>query len=460
MRLFFFFVSLFVLSVPATAQIDPEVKADYDQLMNTLVNQYNAVGISAAVRVGDDMWAGAAGISSVDEDLNTEHTFGIGSTSKTFVSATILQLMEEGELSLSDPISDYLPDYEHIEGSLTIKQLLYHTSGLYNYTDHPNFISIIFDDLAHIYTPDEVLNTFLEEPIAEPETEQSYSNTNYLLLGMIIKSITGNEFYDEVAQRFNTAENYPSLTMPPFESEVSDMAHLWMDTTLTGTQAQVDCIENGWVLNSFFSAAESAGAYAATPTDIANWAYNLYSGNVLEPASMDSLFDTHPLLLFGVIPYGLGVLEAQFGCGTSGWGHGGSIIYTSAMYYLPEFDLSLSVLTNDGSQIVNAGGTENIANELACLYIDFVTDVKENQQLQTSIFPNPSTGTFTIQTSEELIGAPLMVCDLQGKEVFRTSCKAGQKNQIELNGLPAGTYLMVIQQGAIQIREKLFVLPN
>lgn len=460
MRLIFLIGSFLVLSAPVYTQIDPEVKADYDQLMNVIVNQYDAVGISAAVRVGDDMWAGAAGISSVEEDLTTEHTFGIGSTTKTFVSATILQLMEEGELSLSDPISDFLPDYEHIDGSLTIKQLLYHTSGLYNYTSHPDFFPAVVDDLEYIYTPEEVLSTYIEEPIAAPDTEQEYSNTNYLLLGMIIKSITGNEFYDEVVERFDTATNYPSLSMPPFQSLISDMAHLWLDTTFTGTQPQVDCIENDWVFNSFFSAAEAAGAFAATPTDMANWAYDLYSGNLLEPASMDSLFDTHPFLLSGIIPYGLGVFQAQFGCGASGWGHNGNIIYTSSMYYIPEYDLSLSVLTNDGSQIPSVGGLENVANELACLYIEFVTGVEEDAQIETTIYPNPSTGTFTIQTSEELVGAPLTVYDLQGKEILQTNCKAGGQTQIELNGLPSGTYILVIQDREKVIREKLFVLPN
>ena len=452
---------LFLCSITSVfAQIPEEVSADYDLLMNVIVNQYDAVGISAAVRVGDDMWTGTAGISAVGENLTTASTFGIGSTTKTFVSATILQLMEEGELELSDPISNYLPDYENIPGSLTIKQLLYHTSGLFNYTEHPDFVEVIFADLEHIYSPEEVLSTFILEPIAEPETEQTYSNTNYLLLGMIIKSITGNEFYDEVAERFDTATNYPSLSMPPFQTDISEMAHLWLDTTLAGTQPQVDCIENGWALNSFFSAAHSAGAFAANPTDMANWAYDLYSGNLLQEASMDSLFDTHPFLLFGVIPYGLGVFSAQFGCGTTGWGHNGNIIYTSSMYYLPEYDLSLSVLTNDGNQIANAGGVENIANELACLYIEFVTNVEEEKTTEIEVYPNPSANLFNVSTPFDLTNAQIEIYNHQGARVQPEIDLQGSVGSLDFSGLSAGGYSIVIIKDQQIYRKQLLKLPG
>jgi len=302
---------LVIYSTAVFGQINNSFEEFLEEGLDVIINEFDAVGISIAVIAGDEEWAGAGGISSEEDSLNTRHVLALGSITKPIVSACILGLMEEDRLKLSDPIHLYLEDREHIDSTITIKELLYHTSGVFDYTTHPTFFDTLFQYDSKVFNVEEVLDTFLLEPVFSRGVKQEYSNTNYLLLGMIIEQITGRPYYEEVIARFNLEQDYPSVSVVPYLQEPNDLAHLWFDIGF----GQIDFQEVGISLNSLFSSATSAGAFVSTPMDLAKFGRDLLSGQLLGEAAMDSFYLYHPYQLSGQVDYGLGVVRSNTYCG-------------------------------------------------------------------------------------------------------------------------------------------------
>lgn len=382
------FSALFLISsISLSAQLHDSFIEFLKEGKTVITEEFNAVGISIAVSSGNDFWAGAGGMNTAQDSLTTEDVLAIGSITKPIVSACILGLMEEGALALNDPIHMYLDNYEFIDSTISIKQLLYHTSGIYNYTDNPVFIDIIFNNPDYLYSPEEILEEFLLAPSFDKGELQEYSNTNYLLLGMIIEEISGRPYYDEIIDRFNLEQDYPSLTVAPQIQDTDNMAHLWADLGFGQTDVQAF----GLSLDALFSSAGSAGAFVATPTDLAHFGRDLLTGQLLSEASMDSFYNYHPLQLFGVIDYGLGVWQSETPCGVSFVGHNGGIIYTAELAYVEEYDLTVVVMTNDGDGIAELNGVSGIAQTIICEYESTLSNTNElvEEDYSIKVYPNP-----------------------------------------------------------------------
>jgi len=117
--------------------------------------------------------------------------FAISSITKNFVAASTFKLIEEGILALDDPISKWLPPYNYIDSTITIRQLLNHTSGIYMFFSNQQIWDDLKKDRTKVWRPEEVLN-YIKEPYFDPGEEFRYSNTNYLLLAMIIEKVSGS----------------------------------------------------------------------------------------------------------------------------------------------------------------------------------------------------------------------------------------------------------------------------
>ncbi|MGH2401919.1 MAG: serine hydrolase domain-containing protein, partial [Candidatus Limnocylindria bacterium] len=162
----------------------------------------SAYGITfAAVRDGEILWAGAAGRQRDQATaLAADDPLVIGSVTKTFVAATILQLVEEGRIGLDDPVRRYLPGMSSISRKITIHQLLDHTSGLadvFNDTTRKG----LEEHPEHSWTTAEVFKT-LHAPWYQPGEGWAYANTNYFLLGLVIERVTGATLSEELKHRF------------------------------------------------------------------------------------------------------------------------------------------------------------------------------------------------------------------------------------------------------------------
>ena len=320
------------------------------QVLDTELVNHDGKGVSAAVIIpGQKPWLGTSGISHDTVALTPDMLFGIGSNTKNFMAALILQLAEEGKLSLEDQLNQHLPDYANINNTITIRQLLNHTSGVYNITEHPSFWDTIFANRFKLWTPEELLASFVSQPYFPPGTGWHYSNTNYTLLGMIVEAVTASQVSTELRNRFwdplGLARTFLDIEEQIPITEV--LAHRWYDFFGDGTPDDIS-----WLPRiSEFSAYWTAGAMFSTAEDVVKWSQALFRGQVLSRASLDQMLTFHsptpgePQM----IGYGLGTVKfaPALVAGEEAYGHGGWVFgYSTVMIFLPDYNVSLSILLN------------------------------------------------------------------------------------------------------------------
>ncbi|MFK7934516.1 MAG: serine hydrolase [Saprospiraceae bacterium] len=448
MRLILIF--LLFISLQSSAQLDSALIQQFETTFQEYGNANQIIGMSIAIRSADDVWTGQYGVSGVSEPLTEDHLFAMGSVSKTITSATILQMYEDGLLSLGDPLSEYLATYANVDSTVTIRQLLNHTSGIYNYTNHPSF----FNDVLSSNQPflsEKILTDYLLTSEFVAGTDWSYSNTNYVLLGMIIEAISGKTYYEEARERFDFDTNYPSFVTPPFEISPNELAHLWADFDGSG---MTDAQTIGLSLVSLFSAAGAGGIYAATPKDLTRWAKELYSGTILQPATMELLLT--PARYNS--EYGLGVIIADNrDCPMTVLGHTGGIGYATATFYDAENDLSVSVHTNDAETNANMMG---IALDMMCINRDFVSSTSEAIDTESfSVFPNPFSDQVVLSyelTNSRNVNITLL--DNTGRRILnidRSKQSAGLHEEVLNTDLPAGMYVLQLRLDDQIIHKKI-----
>jgi D-alanyl-D-alanine carboxypeptidase len=258
--------------------------------LQNIVDNNPAVDLSVAVMFSNgDIWTGAHGNSHDTAKITPATIFNIGSITKTFVAATILKLVDEGKLSLDDSIYKYLPKYKYVDSCITIRMLLNHTSGVYNFTDNSAYLSQIANSPNIELLPEQVIKQYLLPAIFSPGTSQSYSNTNYLLAGMIISKITGKNaavyLRDYIFEPFNLTSTF----IYPEKRDSLDIC-------------DVGVIQGGND-TAGLSSISTAGAMMSTPYDLVKWAAYLYQGKVFSETALKQML-TPPT---AISKYGLGV---------------------------------------------------------------------------------------------------------------------------------------------------------
>ena len=316
-----------------------------DQVLQQTLEQYRIPGQSATIVFPDgSRWNGAAGVSDVASEtpVTPDTTFVSGSITKTFVAATIMQLQEEGLLSIDDPLSDYLPDYPNAE-NITLRQLLSHMSGLFNYFLHPEYNSTVFNNPDHHWTPQEVLDSFVLDPKAEPGARYYYSNTNFLLLGLVVEAVTGQQLGEVLHERFLDTLGMSDTYVQGYEEPAPGSA-LGCLQKPNGPE----CLDDGSNYRPTLSAgtvAWGAGDIISTASNLADWVGSLYGGDVLAPESVAEMTD---YIDRGNDSYGLGT-RTRMSAGHRAFGHTGSLRgFDAAMWHYPDIDTSIVVLTNRG----------------------------------------------------------------------------------------------------------------
>jgi D-alanyl-D-alanine carboxypeptidase len=146
------------------------------------------------------------------------------------VAATVLHLVEEGRLDLQDTVGDWLPGLDHpnIAPSITVRQLLNHRAGTYNFGDDPEFRQALFADWARYWQPEDALN-YVKTPYFSPNADGQYSNTGYVLLGMIIRSVTGSTVAEGIRRSVQERLALHSTFLGGEESWIGELAHPHLD---------------------------------------------------------------------------------------------------------------------------------------------------------------------------------------------------------------------------------------
>jgi D-alanyl-D-alanine carboxypeptidase len=311
-------LSLALVAPPAAAALRPTV-------LQQLLEAEHAAGMPgayAAVRDGRDAWAGAAGVGDVETGSPARPWFRhrIGSITKTFVATTVLQLAGERRVRLDAPVGRYLPRLG-IPAGVTVRMLLNHTSGLGNYT---TAIITGEGDLERLrrttYTPRELVALGLRlPPTGAPGAGWSYSNTNYIVLGLLIERVTGHRYDAEVSRRILRPLGLRSTSFPgvdPYLRGPHSKAYVrWSDGSLR--DFSVFNMSWGW----------AAGEMISTMDDLNRFFRALLSGRLLSPALLRQMETTVPFDPGAPEAggYGLGLYWLAVPCGRA-WGHDGGVI--------------------------------------------------------------------------------------------------------------------------------------
>ncbi|WP_372460049.1 serine hydrolase domain-containing protein, partial [Streptomyces anatolicus] len=300
--------------------------------MEAALNE-DAPGVTAQARDRRGTWNAAAGLGDLKRQSprGAHDRYRIGSVTKTFVATVLLQLEAEGALDLDDKVGKWLPGV--VEGNghdgdrITVRQLLNHTSGIYNVTADPGFRRKVFteDFLAHRYdtwTPrQQVAIAMRHEPDFAPGTGWRYSNTNYVLAGMIIEKVTGVPYGTAIRQRVIEPLGLRATSAPGTKSAMpkpSSRAY----TKLSGAPGA----KNHDVTSLNPSVAGPAGEMISNSTDLNRFYTALLRGKLLPKRQLAAMKSAVPK---GEDRpgrrYGLGLEPFKTSCGTVVWGHSGDI---------------------------------------------------------------------------------------------------------------------------------------
>ncbi|MFC9247711.1 serine hydrolase domain-containing protein [Streptomyces sp. NPDC057136] len=247
-----------------------------------------------------------------------------GSNTKPFTATVVLQLVGEGKIDLDSPIETYLPHLVRGEGingrDITVRQLLQHTSGLPEYSD--SIGDLTGEKERHVYhQPRTLLDVALTHKANfAPGTSWSYSNTNYVLAGLLIEKVTGRPLAEQITERIINRIGLRHTYFPEVGDEGIREAHpRGYHATKPGAPLDdITEIDPSW--------AWAAGQLISTPSDLNRFFSALIDGKLLEPAQLTQMRTTVPADLLGSgVRYGLGVTSTPLSCGGLMWGHGGDI---------------------------------------------------------------------------------------------------------------------------------------
>jgi D-alanyl-D-alanine carboxypeptidase len=273
-----------------------------------------------------------------------------GSVGKTFAAATALQLVKEGKIGLDDKIEKYLgsePWFSRLPNAkdITVRQLMNHTSGLVRYEFKQQFTKDLTANPAKVWKPAELVAYLLDEkPPFEAGKDWVYSDTNYIVLGMIIEKVTGKKFYNEANRRLikplKLTDTIPQ-DGPTLRGVVQGYAG--PNNPFGGTDAMI--VNGKFAINPQFE--WTGGGYASTTHDLARWAKMIYEGKAFSAELL-------PQVLEGVLApmlgkenkYGLGAIIRKTPLGPS-YGHSGFFPgYMTDMAYFPEQKVAVAVQVN------------------------------------------------------------------------------------------------------------------
>lgn len=373
-----------LMTAPALAEVETDLTVRLINTLDAFRERYGFPGATAAIVLPDGTVAtAAAGLADVEADrvMTPRTPMLAASIGKTFVAATVLSLESEGALAQDDLLSDHLGDRAWFAGlpnarSIMIGHLLHHQSGL---PDHPHLVE--FQDAAaasiasgaRAFTPKELIRFVTgREALFDAGTGWAYSDTGYILLGLVIEEVTGQRYYDIVAERFLAPLDLGD-TIP---SDRPNLPGLAVGYTIPGNpfDLPVRTAHADGLLVWDPGVEWTGGGLASTSADLARWGHALFGGRAMEPAYLDQLLDGVPVDpdAPGIL-YGAGVaIYAETPLGPV-YGHGGWIPgYVSSLRHYADTGVTVAFQINSDAGVVDdsSGHVAEMEAALARLAIE------------------------------------------------------------------------------------------
>jgi len=348
---------LFATSAPTVLAQDPGqptagLEAALESRLAELQAESGAPGVSCGIVLADGAaLAIAAGLAdtTLGRPMTVTDLLLQGSVGKTYVAAVAMQLVQGGVLDLDKNVSTYLgteswferlPNHEDV----TVRQLLNHTSGIIRYEFNDQFITDLLADPDRVWKPVEQLAYLFdtEAPFAAGEGWE-YSDTNYIILGLIIERLTGSTYYDEMRRRILEPLELRN-TVPSNARRIAGLVQGYPGVDNPFRLPDAVLVDGAFAINPQFE--WTGGGIASTAEDLARWGKALYEGGAFHESLLPVMLEGVPARLGPNTRYGLGVIIRETPLGIS-WGHSGFFPgYLTEMAYFPDHGIAVAVQMN------------------------------------------------------------------------------------------------------------------
>lgn len=341
-------------TVPPVQSLPPKSRAELVARLDSLATAFLAYGPSvgaqvAVVRGGDTLLLRGYGLADREPRRATtvDQRFRIGSLTKQFTAAAIMRLVDQGKLSLGDDLARWVPEFPLQGHRVTLRQLLNHTSGIHNYTDSPAWRALAADDL----TPIQIVSLVARDTFDfAPGTRWSYSNTGYVLLGLVIERASGRPYAEFVHRELVAPLGLRHTSYCPSHPQGAEWA--------SGYDVHKDSVLPAEYLS--MTQPYAAGALCSTVGDFVAWQRALAAGRVVSPASYARMTTPDTLADGERLTYGFGL-----GVGTIAGHrmilHEGAINgFNATALWLPDDSLDVVVFSNTAGS-----GSGRVAQNLA-----------------------------------------------------------------------------------------------
>ncbi len=385
--------------------LEPELQQQLnDALDGTRVEDVPGAAVAIVSPFGS--WFGASGVANLENNtpLQPDDRFQIGSITKTFVATTVMQLVEEGKLNLDDTLTTWLPesitaDIPSAE-EITLEQLLQHKSGVADYVD------VLFNQAATNpgvfltdWQPEELID-FIDgvEPLFAPGESWQYSNTNFILAGLIVEAATDNNIADEIKTRIIEPLNLENTFFAEEEEIPGGYVSGYWDFNQDGTLDNITSANLSWTW--------ATGAMVSNTEDLDTFARSLFKGDLLEPETLEQMLDTTPAIdnnNYSSYGLGVGTIESP----NRFWyiHRGQTLGYRSNMWYSPEDDFTYI-------ELINGFSDDNLVRDLLPPFRVGISDDNFN---------------FTITEQDAQISLPILNDgEIEGEEIATFTVEVGE----------------------------------
>src|SRR5687768_14545059 len=329
---------------PAAAQSDrAALVRKLDSLAGSGVLENRAVGIAAAVVKGNDTLL-LKGYGKADVEWNVpmpnDAVFEIGSITKQFTAVAILQLRDEGKLTLDDPITKWLPDFDTRGNKVTLRRLLDHTSGIKGITEMPEFGLLSSNPR---FPRDSAYALIKRYPFEFATGEaQIYNNSAFWLLGLVVEKASGGTYEDYIEKKIFEPLGMKRSMYCNSSENIERRAHGYQ--VQNGNVRRAPTNVHTWPF--------SAGSLCSTAGDLVTWLKALHGGKVLSPASYAEMTTGSKLNDGTPLRYGMGIGVGKDVRGLDFIGHGGAIGgFTAEATWYPDAQMAVVVLMNSNGNI-------------------------------------------------------------------------------------------------------------
>ena len=347
-----------LLILPAVVQAadgPAEQAAQIDRIMSAAYPPDQPGAAVLVARNGEVIFRQGYGLANLEHKvpISPDTVFRLASATKQFTATAVLMLMERGRLSLDDEITKFLPDYPTAGAKITVAHLLAHTSGIASYTDMPEWMGRLREDL----TVEGLIDIFKDQPLMfQPGDKWAYNNSGYVLLGAIIEKASGQKYEDFIREHIFEPAGMKNSYYGGYAKIIPQRA--------AGYEREGD----GYVHARFLSMSQpyASGALLSTVNDMLRWNQALYSGKLIKKDTLDLAFEPFKLNNGQETNYACGWMIGQIK-GHRVVQHGGGIFgFSTFTLSMPEDHVYVVLLSNDSGR---EPGASFLATKLAAIAI-------------------------------------------------------------------------------------------